>query len=168
MTAWPCPSPDPVLCKNSFTSSRHPFRIVVIQQSTQRRLSTHRSQRRWRIRILKPQRDDVIQALMRSLPVVMVFDLFEHVAQTSFAQENQLVQRISRFPHKPLRVSVTLPIQVQRKGVAAPRANASWRRRFLKAVARAHGCLMCRDSPRLAFRRLSCDEGAPESCRGQV
>ena len=63
----------------------------MIQQSAQGRIAAHCGWRRWLVRILKAQRDDIVQSLMRSLLVVMVFNLLEHVSQVSFTQENELV-----------------------------------------------------------------------------
>lgn len=57
-------------------------------------------------RILKTQRHDIVQALMRPLLVGMIFNLPEHVSQMAFTQEDQLVQRFPCFAHKPFRVGV--------------------------------------------------------------
>jgi hypothetical protein len=54
------------------------------------------------IRTLKPQRNDIIQALMGSLPIVMMLNLPEYVAKMLFSQENQVIQRLPCFTHVPV------------------------------------------------------------------
>ena len=96
----------PVLCKNYSASSGDTFRVVMIQQSAQGHIAAHCGWRRWLFRILISQWDDIVQSLMRSLLIVMMLNLLEHVSQMSFTQENQLVQRFPGLPHEPLRISV--------------------------------------------------------------
>lgn len=58
------------------------------------------------IGILEPQRNDIAQALMRSLLVVVMFNLFEHVAKMLFSQQNQIVQRLPCLSDKPFGVGI--------------------------------------------------------------
>jgi hypothetical protein len=62
----------------------------MIQQSTQGRIAVHCCWRRWLVSVLKSKRDDIVQALMRSLLIVMMLNLLEHLSQMSFTQEDQL------------------------------------------------------------------------------
>ena len=78
----------------------------MIEQSTQHRITAHYCQRRWLIRILKPQRNDIAQALIGSLPVVVMFNLREYVANILFSQQNQVVQRLPCLSDKPLGVGI--------------------------------------------------------------
>src|SRR5664280_2037012 len=58
------------------------------------------------IGILEPQRDDIVQALMGSLPIVMMFNLAEHMAKMLFSQQNQVIQRLPCFTHEPLGIRI--------------------------------------------------------------
>jgi hypothetical protein len=80
--------------------------MVVIEQPTQRRITAHCYQRRWMIGILEPQRNDIAQALMRSVLVVMLFNLPEHVAKMLFSKQNQVVQGLPSLSHEPLGIRI--------------------------------------------------------------
>jgi len=60
----------------------------MVQQSAQGRIRAHPSCRYWLVGILKAQRDDVLQSLMRSLLIMMMLNLLEHLSQVSFTQQN--------------------------------------------------------------------------------
>jgi hypothetical protein len=78
----------------------------MVEESTQRCFLVHRCPRRWLIRILKPQRNDIAQALMGSLPVVMMLNLPEYVAKMLLSEQDQIVQRLSSLSHEPLGIRI--------------------------------------------------------------
>jgi hypothetical protein len=95
-----------VSCNNSSTSSCHLLRIIMVEESTQHCVTTHRCQRRRLIGILKAQRDTIAKPLMGSVLIVMMFDLPENVPKMLSSQENQVVQSLPAFSDEPLGVGI--------------------------------------------------------------
>ena len=81
---------------------------VVIQQTTKCRLAFDTAVWCRFIRVFESQRDVVSDSLVRSVLVVVAFDLFKDVFQMRLADQDQIVEGFAAFAHEPLRKGVAL------------------------------------------------------------
>ena len=71
--------------------------------------------------IIEARRNDIIDALMRALGVVMALNRSEGAAQVGLTQQNQMVKRLTDFPDVTFRVRVA---QRRLRGVLRMRSSS--------------------------------------------
>ena len=87
---------------------------VMIQEAAEGRLAPDfRIERRlcW---VIKAERNDVIDSLVRAAGVVIFLDDGERAAQVGFTHQNQIIKRLTYFPHVTLRKRIA-PRRMRRR-----------------------------------------------------
>ncbi len=78
--------------------------VTTARQATQVRFALDLRWERGLGRVIKALRNNIAQALVRALSVVMVLDGGQCTAQMGLTQQNQWGQRLPNFSHMPFRI----------------------------------------------------------------
>ena len=78
----------------------------MIQKASQRLMALYLGWQCGLDRVIKGQRDDVAEALVRATSIVVFLDLAHGVTKVGVTQENQLLQGLADFTNVPFSVRI--------------------------------------------------------------